>query len=79
MSKRYAVRLKGKPGSLLGVIDDPDVEVMEICAECERRGSIWHVHPDTEEHKGSAAFRPWKPTAEWHRQRAVELGLAINR
>ena len=53
----YAVRIKGVAGSLVGVTHSPDVETSEICEECYKRGIIWHVHDDTEEHKGAESFK----------------------
>ena len=72
----YTVRIKGRPGSLVGILSldsAPEMEVSEICEECNRRGIIWHVHSDTEPHHGSEHFRAWKPTAEWHRKEAARL------
>jgi len=55
---KYTVR--NKEGHLLGRTDSPEVLVEEICEVCEKQGIIYHVHPESEEHKGSPSFRPMK-------------------
>lgn len=63
VGKRFTVRYKSIPGSLIAVVDDPELEVQEICPVCEKQGIIYAVHPETGEHKGSSNFKPfeWSP------------------
>lgn len=61
--RRFTVRWKDTPGSLIAVTSrDGEVEIQEICATCEKRGIIWHVHDESEPHKGSSHFKPYAGT-----------------
>jgi hypothetical protein len=65
--RRFTVRNKSIPWSLIAIVtsnDPPELEVDEICVECEHRGAIWHVHPENEEHKGSPNFKPFQYTPQ---------------
>ena len=76
--RKFALRYRNRAGSLIQVVDDPDIEVEEICPTCLKGGIIGLLHDESVQHKGSDSFRPWKPSVEWLRKAADDMEAKLN-
>ena len=70
----FTVRLRdGAPGSLVCLVDSPNLVLTEICATCNAQGVINPLHDDGTPHAGSPYFKPWRCTPEYLRKWANDL------